>query len=181
MIDLKITADTKGIQASLTKFATGQNVAVARALNKTALQARTEASRAVQDAGYSIKASAIKASFNIERATQRNLQVVLRSTGRRIGLINFNARQTKGGVRVSLQLVGGILRHAFIATMRNGHKGVYVRTGGKGSPRLPIRELFGPSIPSALSNRVVEEAIMRKIREKFPQILAHEIAFLEMK
>ena len=73
------------------------------------------------------------------------------------------------------------LRHAFIVSMGNGHRGVFVRVGGKGGRRLPIRELYGPSIPTALSNRVVEEAIMRKIKEKFPQILAHEIAFLEMK
>lgn len=180
-LDLKITCNARGVQASLSRFITDQRVAVARALNKTAMQARTEASRAVRDAGYNIKASAIKDSFDIQRASKNSLIVLLLATGRPIGLINYNASQTRKGVRVKVKSGAHTLRHAFIATMKSGHRGVFVRAGGKGSPRLPIRELYGPSIPTALSNRVVEEAIMSKIQEKFPQILAHEIAFLEMK
>ena len=85
-----------------------------------------------------------------------------------------------------------VLRHAFIAIMPNGHIGVFERVGtqhktvmGKKGKKiqsgLPIIELFGPSIPSALSNPVVERAIVKKIREKFPEILKHEIEFMTLK
>jgi hypothetical protein len=77
--------------------------------------------------------------------------------------------------------------------MANGHQGVYervgiARAGGKitrgGKSRranLPIKELFGPSIPMALGNDKVESAIMNKIKEKFPKILASELNYLRLK
>ncbi|KVO95553.1 hypothetical protein WL21_32500 [Burkholderia ubonensis] len=75
--------------------------------------------------------------------------------------------------------------------MRNGHKGVFERTGkthkkvmrnGKVvRTGLPIKELFGPSIPQSLANDAVQKALMKKIREKFPQILKHELAFIASK
>ncbi|OJA74515.1 hypothetical protein BGV72_24490 [Burkholderia ubonensis] len=75
--------------------------------------------------------------------------------------------------------------------MRNGHKGVFERTGkthkkvmrnGKVvRTGLPIKELFGPSIPQSLANDAVKKALMKKIREKFPQILKHELAFIASK
>jgi hypothetical protein len=180
MIDLKVKFDDRQLMASLDSLVANQTKAVVRALNKTAEQARTAASQEVRAAGYNIKASAIKRSFSIKRATANTLVVTLRATGAPIAVINYSARQTSSGVSVNVKTGRKILRHAFIATMKNGHRAVFERSGGKGSKRLPIKELFGPSIPTALGNDVVEKAIMKKIREKFPQILAHELAFLEM-
>ncbi len=181
MLSLNVKADTKGIVASISRYAEDQKKAIVRALNKTADQARTAASQEVRAAGYEIKASAIKKSFSIQRANAGRLVVTLKSTGQPIALVNYSARQNKGGVSVNVKTGRQTLSHAFIATMRNGHKGVFVRTGGKGAKRLPIKELYGPSIPTALGNDVVEKAIMKKIREKYPQILRHEIAFLASK
>jgi len=194
MIDLKVISNLNGITASLTRFATDQQKAVVRALNKTAEQARTAASPAVRSAGYNIKASAIKKSFAISRASGNSLVVVLKATGAPIGLINYSARQTKSGVGVKVKNGKTILRHAFIGTMSNGHIGVFERVGAaqiKGVTRVvagrrlrvnkPIKELFGPSIPVALGNAVVEKAIMTLIKEKFPKILAAELNFLLLK
>ena len=44
-------------------------------------------------------------------------------------------------------------------------------------PRLPITELFTVGVPQAFGSRVVIEALQRKVREKFPGILEHEIRF----
>ncbi len=180
MIDLKVKFDDRKLIASLDSFVANQTKAVARALNKTAEQARTEASRAVRDEGYGIKASAIKKSFSIQRATANTLLVTLRATGAPIALINYGAKQIGSGVSVNVKTGRKVLKHAFVAKMKSGHTGVFVRAGGRGSKRLPIKELLGPSIPTALGNDVVEKAIMAKIREKFPQILAHELAFLKL-
>ncbi|KAJ3472392.1 hypothetical protein NLI96_g13358 [Meripilus lineatus] len=96
-----------------------------------------------------MKASAIKRSFSIKRATANTLLVTLQATGAPIAVINYSARQTGSGVSVNVKTGRKILKHAFIASMKNGHKGVFVRSGGKGSKRLPIKELYGPSIPTA--------------------------------
>ncbi|VWC78833.1 hypothetical protein BLA17378_03773 [Burkholderia aenigmatica] len=191
MLKLDIRADTKGIAASMARYVGEQQKAVVRALNKTATQARTAAAVEVRAAGYNIKSSAIKNSFTIQRATRANLVVVLKATGRPVALINYGARQGKGGVSVQVKTGRTVLRHAFIATMPNGHRGVFERTGKahkkvlkNGKVRrsgLPIRELFGPSIPQSLANESVQKALMKKIREKFPQILRHELAFVASK
>lgn len=191
MLKLDVRADVKGITASLTRYVGEQQKAVVRALNKTAMQARTAASQEVRAAGYNIKSSAIKSSFSITRATRGNLVVVLKSTGRPVALINYGARQGKNGVSVQVKAGRSVLRHAFIATMPNGHRGVFERTGKQHKKvkrngkvirsGLPIKELFGPSIPQSLANDAVQKALMAKIRQKFPQVLKHELAFVASK
>lgn len=191
MLKFDVRADVKGITTSLTRYIGEEQKAVVRALNKTAMQARTAASQEVKAAGYNIKASAIKSSFAIQKASRGNLVVTLKATGRPIALINYGARQGKNGVSVQVKAGRSVLRHAFIATMQNGHRGVFERTGKKhkvvqrnGKPLrtgLPIKELFGPSIPQSLANDAVNKAIMAKIRAKFPQILKHELAFIASK
>ncbi|WP_080421235.1 phage tail protein [Burkholderia ubonensis] len=191
MLKLDVRADVRGVTASLTRYVGEQQKAVVRALNKTAMQARTAAAQEVRSAGYNIKSSAIKSSFVVQKASRGNLVAVLKSTGRPVALINYSARQGKGGVSVQVKAGRTVLRHAFIAAMRNGHKGVFERTGkthkkvmrnGKVvRTGLPIKELFGPSIPQSLANDAVQKALMKKIREKFPQILKHELAFIASK
>jgi len=195
MIKLDIKTNGRDVMAKIKKFASDLEIkATVRALNKTAEQARTEASVQVRTAGFNIKASAIKKSFTIQKASAGRLLVVLKSTGAPIGLINYGARQTKSGVSVQVKGARTILRHAFIRTMGNGHKGVYERVGAartKGAKQmvngrmvranLPVRELFGPSIPSALANEVVQNAIIAKMKQAFPKILEHEISFLMKK
>ncbi|MBB3256877.1 phage tail protein [Paraburkholderia sp. WP4_3_2] len=191
MLKLSINADVKGIAASMQKYVGEQQKAVVRALNKTAMQARTAAAQEVRSAGYNIKSSAIKRSFIIDKARPARLVVTLKATGRPIALINYGARQGKNGVSVQVKTGRQVLRHAFIATMQNGHRGVFQRTGNghKKIKRngkvlrtgLPIKELFGPSIPQSLANDAVEKAIMAKIREKFPRILRHELDFIASK
>lgn len=191
MLKLNVSADLKGITASLTKYVGEQQLAVVRALNKTAMETRTAASVEVRGAGYNIKSSAIKRSLAIKRASRGNLVVMLTATGKRIPLINYGARQTKRGVSFSVKNGRQTLRHAFIATMQSGHVGVFqrigkehkkvVRNGKKIRTGLPIEELTGPSIPQSLANGAVNKALMAKIREKFPQILRHELAFIASK
>lgn len=193
-MQLSVKSNVKEITAGLSRVIGNQQKAVVRALNKTAEQARTAASQEVRSAGYNIKVSAIKKSFSITRATGKNLVVVLRATGKPIAMINYSARQTKSGVSINVKTGRQTLRHAFIATMKSGHQGVFERIGAarvKGAkivkggkrkrPNTPIKELFGPSIPMALGNDVVQQAIMKKIKEKFPKVLAAELNYLSLK
>lgn len=184
-LDLSVT--TRRVTAGARPNPKDEIRAVVRALNKTAAQARTGAVRAVRASGYNIKASAIRRSFRIERATPSRLAVTLRATGAPVPLINYGAVQTKKGVNVRVKNGSDTFRHAFIATMPNGHKGVFERKGTehkrvtKGGRSyesgLPIRELYGPSIPDALTNDAVQKALAQTIASKYPAILAHELGW----
>lgn len=188
MINIKINIDTKDLQRELARQTDAiVNKAAVRAINKTAMQARTEAVRQVRNAGYNIKASAIRQSFKLHRATKNNLTALLTATGKPIGLIDYGARQVASGVSVSVKNGRKIIRGAFLAKMKSGHVGVFVRVG-KGHKTvirngkriktgLPIKELFGPSVPAALSNQAVQNAVGKMIKQKFPKIFAHELQF----
>ncbi|WP_028536640.1 phage tail protein [Paludibacterium yongneupense] len=191
MIDISIKINTKDIQCALAaQMDSVVNKAAVRAINKTAMQARTESVRAVRTAGYNIKASAVRNSFKLQRATKNNLTAVLTSTGKPIALIDYGARQVGSGVSVAVKNGRKIINHAFIAKMRSGHKGVFVRIGkshrtvvrnGKRvRTGLPVKELFGPSVPTALANEKVQNAVKRLIKEKLPKIFAHELRFASM-
>lgn len=120
MAGLSVRATTRAITAGVRPSPKDEIRAVVRALNKTAAQARTSASRDVRAAGYNIKASAIKRSFTIDRATPPKLSVTLRATGLPITLINYGVRQTKKGVTAGVKNGPKTLKYAFIATMPNG-------------------------------------------------------------
>jgi hypothetical protein len=126
---LSVLATTREITAGAVPSPKDEIRGIVRALNRTAAQARTGGGRMLRASGYNIKASAIKRSFTIERATPSRLAVTLRATGRPITLINYGAQQTKKGVTVRVKNGRKTRRHAFIATMPNGHKGVFERIG----------------------------------------------------
>ncbi|MFB9123441.1 hypothetical protein E2553_05000 [Paraburkholderia dipogonis] len=78
MSGLSLLATTREITAGASLNPKDEIRAIVRALNKTAQQARTASGRMVRADGYNIKASAIKRSFTIERATPGKLSVTLR-------------------------------------------------------------------------------------------------------
>lgn len=92
-----------------------------------------------------------------------------------IPLHKLGATQTSKGVRVRLR---GSYRHAFIAQMDSGHRGVMLR---EGSSRLPIRELFGPNPAHDITNNdavylellaeVIDEALAPRVLHELDRIL----------
>lgn len=181
-------------QVALEMTAVGQEMhdtAMMRALNKMADQVKVQAAREVRDAGYNLKASTVKAAIKVRRASPGNLRAVVSTSGRPIPLIQYGATQPQASKGVTINVLKGrkLLAGAFIATMPSGHRGVYVREkggrhvkvtrGGKASwHQLPIRELFGPSIPDGIANKAVQEALQQLIADKFPAILQREHAWL---
>lgn len=165
--------------------------ATVSAINKTAQQAKTQAARAIRDAGYGLKVSDIKKAIEMKRAGPDRMIAVVKATGRPIGLIKYGARETKTGVSVQVKGTRKVVRGAFIATMPNGHTGVYERIGkghakviknGKASWHgLPIKELFGPSIPSAFINQLVQAALDSLVRDNFPKNFKRELNYLNLK
>jgi len=149
------------------------NLATVRALNRTATSVRAEASRQI-NSRYRIKIAAIKKQLRIKKA-DRFVQVAeIIASGRRIPLIEFAARQTRKGVTVRVTSTRKLVRHAFIATMPSGHRGVFAR---KGERRLPIQQLFAMSLPQAFTQRYVVAAMKRVGRERFRVEFDRELKF----
>jgi len=189
-IKVDVRGDMDRIIADLGRTARDvKDVATVRALNKVIAQVRTAASREVRAAGYNLKAAEVKKGLATYNAAAGNLTAKVIASGRPIPLIKYGAKQSaKGGVVVNVLNGRKTIDHAFIATMPNGHLGVYVRVGNQHKKvskpgrmlwsGLPIKELFGPSIPDGISNQAVQGALERLIVDKFPVILQQQIKYL---
>lgn len=192
MIAIDVRADIDRAVGSLTELQrTVIPTATARALNKTAAQAKTQAGREIRDR-YNIGTRLIGRQIKITRATATTLTAIVKPFGRRFPTLAFQARQTPAGVRIQIKRGSPkVIAHAFIARLKSGHLGVFARGFYSGrsfvhrtrrvtrypQPDVPITELFTIGVPQAFGSRVVIDALQRKVREKFPAILAHEITF----
>lgn len=66
--------------------------------------------------------------------------------------------------------------NAFVARFKNGHTGIFERTGGMTSEhRDELREIMGLSIPQMIGNDNVLESIAKDASDKFDERLAHEV------
>ena len=92
--------------------------ATARALNKVAAQAKTQAAREIKDR-YQIGTRTISKYITVSRrASQTMLVAEVRAEGRPLPILAFKARQTRKGV--SVEVVRGhrkLIAHAFIKTL----------------------------------------------------------------
>lgn len=124
--------------------------ATVRSLNRAIVSGQAVIARLIAtDTGLKVKD--VKAAFTLSQATDAAPDASVSAGFKRIPLIQFNAKDS--GSKLTKALGGGVsynvgdmrkaIPNAFIATMKTGHRGVFVRVGRK---RLPIKELFGPSI-----------------------------------
>lgn len=159
------------------------------ALNRSIDRAYTEAAREARAAGYNMRISDIKALLRRTRASAASQIATLTASGRPVPLIKYGARQTSRGVTVQVLNGRKLIPGAFIATMPSGHTGVYVRdanakhkkvkrAGHTSWHALPIRELFGPSVPDMFVNYQVSESIMDLIDAEFTKRFEHELTRL---
>ncbi|WP_025041018.1 phage tail protein [Nitrosospira briensis] len=192
MIKVSVKADISKALAKLGNVPKEvMDKAVPRALNKIAAQVKTQTSRSIRDAGYGLKVYVIKKQLYIRRARPGDRLAKVGARSAVVPLIDYGARAVKAGVSVNVKNGRKIIAGAFIATMPNGHKGVFVRTGAGHKLRvkngmrvwsgLPIRQLYGPSVPAAFVNDIVQAALKRKIIDNFPRIFEHEVRYLSLK
>lgn len=172
-----------------------KTVAVPRALNRLAQQGQTAGFRKVAQI-YDIGPRTMEKFAVLKFAVPGNPEATITVKGIGFPLIAFQARQTRAGVSVRVKGRRFVVPHAFIATMRSGHRGVFARGayGGKsqrkiertgevfgryvyGRKRLPINELYTLSPPDAVSNPDVVDEIDRRVAEQAAKVLEQEISF----
>lgn len=164
--------------------------AAARALNRTGEEVRTQVVRDLskemgKETGLSV--SGFRKSIAQKKATQQRLVTELVASGRPLPLMRFGAKQrlievkhTKRSLvpvyEVSAKAWGKrkTYKGAFIATLRSGRKGVFIRTSKK---RLPIKELYGPSIPQTFIDEKIIKGMERHAGRVWPKNFQRELNY----
>jgi hypothetical protein len=153
--------------------------AAARAINRAAYTARTEAARKAREE-YVIKHGDVINTIKIYPASEEDLSASVISRGSVIPLIKFKVSPKQPQPKRKKPLTatvkrgeGGPIARAFTAQMKSGYIGVFQRVG---KPRLPIRQLYGPSVPQMLGSRSVSQWVEEKAQETLDKRLEHEIS-----
>lgn len=178
MISVDVRADFAMAKRHLHDLAQNRiNAATVRALNKAAVNVRTEAVKVVRSV-RALPARTVRDAFKIRKASKYKLISTVEATGRPIPLRDYGARRTargatvkvtKGGARTRVQHKGNT---AFIVEKIGGH--VFAREGDK---RLPIKKLYGPSVPTALTKQATMQALGTVGRRAFTARFTEEIRF----
>lgn len=144
--------------------------AIASALNRSLTKLTTSISKEIRE-GYHIKAADIKKTITKRNANANDLKGAIKSRGRVIGLDHFKKSKTKKVLKVAVKKNGlKPIKNAFIGDA-NGSK-IFVRTTKK---RLPIKRLYGPSVPQMFKSREVKEKLAYEADLYFKNRLDHEI------
>lgn len=144
-------------------------LAAVRALNKTALWLKTQAAKEISKERQ-IKLTVMRKRLRIVKARASTLEVIIKANlyDVKANLLG-SMRQTKVGTKAGKhQFIG-----AFIATMPEGHRGVFKR---KGRASLPIQEVKLPLEPEA--SKIIEELVIHEVEEVFEKFLRRELDFV---
>jgi hypothetical protein len=179
---LNVTLNTTGWVRGLDRLLERAPQAVIRAMNRATTAGRVVMVREVaRDLG--LRQGDITDTIAVRSAAmvgRGQFTAAVIATGRRIPLSRWRVRQTRRGVTANLPGGAGQYPGAFLATMSSGHRGVFRRTGGprRRGPRgqdLPIRELFGPSVPHVFE-RYLPLGVARA-EAQLATNLVHELRF----
>lgn len=180
-----IKAAHRALAADVKRQARDLRRGAARAINRTAVTTRKHASQRIRET-LNVKASKVKDRLNIVRANSSHLTGAVQSKRKPLRVSDFNGvRQTHKGVTVRMRKdkPRKLFKGAFMATMKSGHRGAYIRKPGgtrysrgrpyTSSPNLPILELLGPNDQTIfgenlddlvrLSDDLLQERLQREI------------------
>lgn len=149
--------------------------ALAKAVNDTAKRAKEDLAVQAQKT-YAVKKPQFKKAIQLLNARKTRPEATLVVTGRPLLLTDFRYRRNEKGYwgrgamakvlkSSALKEIGEPGRKAFVVTFRSGKTVIAQR---KGSRRLPIDPLYGPSVPQMVGSQtrvygVVEEKIQENL------------------
>jgi hypothetical protein len=146
--------------------------AIALALRQTANNAKVRASGLIAK-HMTIKTSTVKTRIYTDFVRPGTYVTNIRCSRKPIPLGEFPHTQTAAGVMTRAWGKPQLLTSAFSATMKGGHTGIFRRRPGAG--RLPIYELWGPTVSGTFTTPDVRTAIEKRIREQLPKNLARDL------
>lgn len=171
MLDVKI--DLKELNEATTLLSAVANAipdrALSRALNYTGNRARTQVVREVSK-DTSITYGRVRDSIRTTPSTPSTKSYTLTAKGHELPLSEFGPKQTRQGASVRVWGKRTVLPHTFVVPSLNNN--VFERTS---RARLPIRMLWGPSIPKELVSEKVIEAFKTTAETILPQRVVDEL------
>lgn len=170
-------ATVRYVQMRLGEFEKRAPNAISNALNRGMTNINSNIRKEIRK-DYHIKAGDISATLSKIRATRGSLSSAVVSKGNLIGLEKFKVSpktinpNRKTPLTVAVKKSGGKkVGGAFMAEI-NGPK-MFMRVK---KSRLPIRRLFGPSVPQMLGREEIRLKIEDEGRNTFDRRLDHEIS-----
>jgi hypothetical protein len=92
-----------------------------------------------------------------------SLEWTMRVEAKPIPVVQFPNRQVRRGVTVAINAGGRkLIKHAFVATMKSGHTGVFMR---RGKSRLPIDELYSTRVIDVFEDNGMIDAVTARARD----------------
>jgi hypothetical protein len=182
---IRITFDHADFGRKLNQSLKRYPKAAAAGINRAARGTFTLSVRLIQqDLGASTQ-KAIRSNLYLKAATadRPRAELAARSAKKeRMPIFQLNPRpktvtrrRPVGGVRYGKR--NTLIPGSFIGRMKkSGHMGVFKREGSK---RLPIKELFGPSIALIFSRRKIQAQISDYLQTKIPQEIARAFRFVD--
>lgn len=184
---IEVKTDFRDVERKLAKLqmATRDKV-TARILNRTADIAKTAASREIRSE-YNLSAATVRERLVVQRARPiaGRLHVALIARGSRPGkramnVTAFDARQTKRGATVKIKRGGArkiprpswAINAPFILPVK-GRPVVARYAPG----RTKLRGVQTIDVPQMFNARKINNALLRTIRERLPQVADREIRF----
>jgi hypothetical protein len=160
----------------------GARVAVSNALERAGTSGRAYAAKAISEE-YTLSQSDVRSNTKnfdrIKRNADGQIEITFGYSGNVIPLIKFDTSIGKDGritTRVKRSSAKGALDHAFTASVHT-HTGIFEREYDE--LRLPIEELYGPSVPQMMySNEAVRTKIESRALETYEKRIEHEITRL---
>lgn len=161
--------DLMGVRAIYDSVAKSTPGAISRAMNWTGDKSRTAAARTLSQT-TGLPYGRTRAELYTRRASSNHFLYAIGAHGRALGLAEFRARQTQKGVTAAPWGERRLFPHTFIVEKLGGQ--VFKR---EGKARLPIRKLFGPSIPNELVSDAVTQAWRTTAEQEFAGRVLHEM------
>lgn len=150
---------------------------LARSLNKTIQTTQSTAVKSIANQ-TGVKQKMIRDFLVVTKAQKQRLATVLSTPHKKrltLLMIDPHAKQNARGVVYRMDGQRKQMDHAFIATMKNGHRGIYARKLGE--KRLPIRELQGPSVAQVFMQPEIQTKMKNTIDDRWQPLLEHELSY----
>lgn len=174
MINVELV-NLKKVQLALRNQPEKINLVLSRAINRAATNAKSNMSKKVREE-YVVKASDVKKTINISKATSSNPSATVKSTGNRLDLVDFkltpkNLFKGQNNYSVQVHKSGGLKKVPGFAAASNKW-GLFMRAGAK---QYPIKRLMGPSVPQMIGHESVITWIEQEASSMLNQRVQHEL------
>ena len=156
--------DVRKMAQAIENLAGGKaHQAINRAAKRAAIAARVAATKRIR-AIYTIKARDMKSRAKVQGIADG---AVIHIKGPMEPVTTYKARRNRKGVFVAIKKGGG---STVPRSFEHGRRSMQ----REGKSRLPVRGLYGPSVPQLFGNPIVAAAMEERGLEVFEERLLHE-------